>query len=153
MLAWLTDIAEVDAAQFTHDFFASGSLLRKGSVDELIGTDRKQFNEGGKFISISQVEEMDLERFSERSDEMIAGLELLISNKGYDVALLAVTDITKHHSKIVAVGDTRVIEALPFEKISNNILDAAGVVSRKKQIFPAVSAAIHDAAATSLESI
>jgi len=42
---------------------------------------------------------------------------------------------------------------LPFEKISNNILDAAGVVSRKKQIFPAVSAAIHDAAATSLESI
>ncbi|WP_206018722.1 DHHA2 domain-containing protein [Rubritalea profundi] len=153
MLAWLTNIAEVDATQFTHDFFASGSLLRKGSVDELIGTDRKQFNEGGKFISISQVEEMDLERFSERADEMITGLERLISNKGYDVALLAVTDITKHYSKIVAVGDPRVIEALPFDEISKNVLDADGVVSRKKQIFPAVSDAIRCAAAISLESI
>ncbi|MFT5883091.1 MAG: manganese-dependent inorganic pyrophosphatase [Crocinitomicaceae bacterium] len=153
MLAWMTDIAGVDAAQFTHDFFASGSLLTKGSVDEMIGTDRKQFNEGSKFISISQVEEMDLDRFTERSDEMITGLERLISNKGYDIALLAVTDITKHHSKIVAVGDRRIIEALPFKKISENVLDAMGVVSRKKQIFPALSNAIRDAAATSLESI
>ena len=108
---------------------------------------------GGKFISISQVEEMDLERFSERADEMITGLERLISNKGYDVALLAVTDITKHYSKIVAVGDPRVIEALPFDEISKNVLDADGVVSRKKQIFPAVSDAIRCAAAISLESI
>lgn len=153
MLAWLADIAELNAVQFTHDFFASGSLLAKGSVDELIGTDRKQFNEGGKSISISQVEEMDLGRFSERSSEMICGLELLIKNEGYDVALLAVTDITKHHSKIVAVGDPRVIEALPFAKISKNVLDAVGVVSRKKQIFPAVSSAIHGATATTLESI
>ena len=153
MLAWLTNIAEVNAAQFTHDFFASGSLLRKGSVDDLIGTDRKEFNEGGKFISISQVEEMDLERFGERVDEMITGLEQLISSKGYDLALLAVTDITKHHSKIVAVGESRVIEALPFDVISANVLDAVGVVSRKKQIFPAVSNAIHDAGATSLASI
>ena len=153
ILAWLTDIADIDAAQFTHDFFASGSLLAKGSVKDLIGTDRKQFNEGGKFISISQVEEMDLKRFDERVEEMIIGLETLISNKGYDIALLAVTDITKHHSKIVAVGDPRVIAALPFERISGNVLDAVGVVSRKKQIFPAVSDAIHGAAATSMESI
>jgi len=149
----MTDIAGVDAAQFTHDFFASGSLLTMGSVDEMIGTDRKQFNEGGKFISISQVEEMDLDRFTERTDEMITSLERLISNKGYDIALLVVTDITKHHSKIVVVGDRRIIEALPFKKISENVLDAAGVVSRKKQIFPAVSNAIQGAAATSLESL
>lgn len=153
ILAWLTEIAGVDAKQFTHDFFASGSLLLKGSVDELIGTDRKEFNEGGKFISISQVEEMDLATFPDRVDEMREGLEVLIQKKGYDLALLAVTDITKHHSKIVAVGDQRVIESLPFEHGSDGVLDAAGVVSRKKQIFPAVSNAIHDAAATSLETI
>ena len=68
MLAWLTDIAGVDAEQFTYEFFASGSLLMKGSVDKLIGTDRKEFNEGGKFISISQVEEMSLSLFEQRSE-------------------------------------------------------------------------------------
>lgn len=63
------------------------------------------------------------------------------------------TDITKHHSKIVAVGDERVIAALPFNRIDQYILDAAGVVSRKKQIFPAVGNAIRDAAATSMDTI
>lgn len=153
ILAWLTEIAGVDAGQFTHDFFASGSLLLKGSVDELIGTDRKEFNEAGKFISISQVEEMDLKKFPDRVEEMREGLNLLIDKKGFDLALLAVTDITKHHSKIVASGDPRVIEALPFKQCAIGVLDAEGVVSRKKQIFPAVSNAIRDAAATSLETL
>jgi manganese-dependent inorganic pyrophosphatase len=153
MLAWLTEIAGVDATQFTHDFFASGSLLLKGSVEELIGTDRKEFNEGGKFISISQVEEMDLATFEERAEEMQAGLQSLLDQKGYDVALLAVTDITKHFSKIVAVGEQRIIDELVFEQCSTNILNADGVVSRKKQIFPAVATAIHEAAATSLETL
>lgn len=153
MLSWLCDIAGVNAEQFTHDFFASGSLLLKGSVDELIGTDRKEFNEGGKFISISQVEEMTLQRFEERAEEMLQGLNDLKEHKGYDIALLAVTDITKHHSKIVAVGDQDVIDALAFERCSKHLLDAAGVVSRKKQIFPALCDAIHNSAATALDTL
>ena len=151
MLAWLCEIAELDAAQFTYDFFASGSLLMKGSIDELIGTDRKEFNESGKFISISQAEEMDLKRFDERAPDMVMGLKDLIANKGYDIALLAVTDVTKHHSKIVAVGDSRIIDSLPFVRQSEHVLDAEGVVSRKKQIFPSLCAAIQDAGATAIE--
>lgn len=153
MLAWLCVIAEVNAEQFTHDFFASGSLLLKGSVEELICTDRKEFNEGGKFISISQVEEMSLKKFEERKDEMLQGLNDLRDHKGYDIALLAVTDITKHYSKIVAVGDMQVIDALPYERSSMHMLEAAGVVSRKKQIFPALCDAIHNSATTSMESL
>lgn len=153
MLAWLCVIAELNAEQFTHDFFASGSLLLKGSVDEIICTDRKEFNEGGKFISISQVEEMNLNKFEERKEEMLKALNDLKDHKGYDIAMLAVTDITKHHSKILAVGDMQVIDALPFERVSMHMLDAVGVVSRKKQIFPAVSDAISNAAATSMETL
>lgn len=151
MLEWLCEIAEVEAEKFTHDFFASGSLLRKGDVDALIGTDRKEFCEGGKAISISQVEEMDLGGFDGRVQEMADGLERLIENKGYDLALLVVTDITKHDSKVVALGDVKIIASLPFAKVSDLVLEAPGVVSRKKQIFPAVCTAIQDAAATSIE--
>lgn len=153
MLQWLCGIAGVEAEKFTHDFFASGSLLRMGTVAELIGTDRKEFYEAGKSISISQVEEMDLDGFEDREKEILAGLEQLRVNKGYDLALLAVTDITKHYSKLIALGEVRIIAALPFEKSSDHVLEAAGVVSRKKQIFPAVCKAIQDAAATSIEIV
>ncbi|WP_018969272.1 putative manganese-dependent inorganic diphosphatase [Rubritalea marina] len=153
MLAWLCEIAGVDAAKFTHDFFASGSLLMKGSAKDLLCTDRKEFNEGGKFLSISQVEEMGLPRFEERIEEMRAELQSLIDQNGYDFAIVAVTDVTQHFSKIIGVGDDRVMAALPFDADDHGVLNAPGVVSRKKQIFPAVSSAIQDAAATALETI
>ena len=153
MLEWLCEIAEVDPKQFTHDFFASGSLLMKGSATELLCTDRKEFREGGKFVSISQVEEMGLGRFDERVEEMRNELQNLLEQKGYDLAIVAVTDVTQHFSKIIAVGDERVISSLPFDEDAKGVLNAPGVVSRKKQIFPAVSNAIQDAAATSLETI
>lgn len=150
MLAWLCGIAGVDAATFTDEFFASGSLLLKGSVDELIGTDRKEFCEAGKMVSISQVEEMDLKYFESRLDEMVEGLHSLRNGKGYDLAMLAITDIKTLHSKLVVVGDAKIIGVLPFERISDYVLDAAGVVSRKKQIFPSVCRAIQDSAGMSL---
>jgi len=145
ILAWLSEIAGVDASKFTDDFFASGSLLLKGSVDELIGTDRKEFVEGGKTVSISQVEEMDLKPFDSRLGEMVSGLDALVKDKGYDFAMLAVTNIKTLHSKLVVAGDKQITKSLPFEKVSDCVFDAAGVVSRKKQILPVVCKAIQDA--------
>jgi len=147
ILSWLCEIAEVNADKFTTDLFASGSLLHMGTVDELMNTDRKEFDEGGKFISIAQVEEIGLDNFEKRRSEMEQGLEDLIAKKGYDLAMVAVTDITKHYSLILAKGDERVIKALAFEHRPDGVIYAEGVVSRKKQIFPAVSDAVSDAGA------
>ncbi len=60
----------------------------------------------------------------------------------YDLAVLAVTDVALHHSMILAVGDDSVVSKLPFERLDESLLHAPGVVSRKRQIFPAVCEAI-----------
>jgi len=153
ILKWLCEIAGVDPDTFTHDFFASGSLLHKGSIDDMINTDRKEFCEGGKSISISQIEEIELSKFNDRRSEIEQGLENLLKHKGYDLGLVVVTDITKHISYIVASGEERIIEALPFESVEDGVIKAEGVVSRKKQIFPAVCKAIHSSAATVIEDV
>ncbi|MGJ8657629.1 MAG: putative manganese-dependent inorganic diphosphatase [Akkermansiaceae bacterium] len=151
ILKWLCEIAGVDAAQFTNDLFASGSLLIMGSVDELLNTDRKEFEEGGKSISITQVEEIGLDAFDGRRVEIEEGLESLIKHKGYDVAIAAITDVTKHISLILAKGDERIIREIAFEHRPDGVIYAKDVVSRKKQIFPAVCDAIHSATAKLIE--
>ncbi len=153
ILEWMCEIAEVDPAQFTQDFFASDSLMLHGSVDEIINTDRKEFTEGGKFISITQVEEVGLDSFEERQDEIKQGLEQLVAMKEYDIAIAAVTDISTHVSMIVAAGDQRIIDALEFEHLGNGVIRAEGVVSRKKQIFPSVCHAIHLSSGTVVEDV
>ncbi|MFN9026473.1 MAG: DRTGG domain-containing protein, partial [Akkermansiaceae bacterium] len=70
MLTWLSGIAKVDAKEFAEEFFAVGSLIANGTAAEIIHTDRKEFNEQGMFISVSQVEERDLHGFKARREEL-----------------------------------------------------------------------------------
>jgi len=142
ILQWLCGIATVDAAKFTHDFFASGSLLAHNSADEAINADRKVFEENGARVSISHVEESGLDLFAGRKEDLSTALDELIEVKGYDLALLIVTDINSHHSLLLGSGSAQILNALNFERDVDGVFQAPGVVSRKKQVFPAVCQAI-----------
>ena len=142
MLTWLSGIARVDAKEFAEEFFAIGSLIANGTSDEIIHSDRKEFNEKGMFISISQVEERDLHGFKARRKDLEKALRALQHEKGYDIAVLVVTDVALLKSMVLAVGPEKIIASLPFTRIDDTLYLAPGVVSRKRQIFPAVCDAI-----------
>lgn len=147
ILQWLSEIADVNPEKFTRDFFASGSLLAHGTCADAVGEDRKVFEENGARVSISHVEEAGLDHFEDRRDELINTLDSMIEHKGYDLALMIITDINRLHSVLLASGDPKIVEALPFERDANGVFQAPGVVSRKKQVFPAVCQALRMAAA------
>jgi manganese-dependent inorganic pyrophosphatase len=142
MLTWLSGVAGVDPKKFTDEFFAVGSLIANGTPDEILNTDRKEFTEQGLVVSISQVEERDLHGFGARRDELETALRELYKARKYDLAVLAVTDVALHHSMILAVGHEVALSKLPFERMDQSLFHAPGVVSRKRQIFPAVCEAI-----------
>jgi len=144
MLTWLSGIARVNPKEFAEEFFAVGSLIANGTSDEIIHSDRKEFNEQGMFISISQVEERDLHGFEARREELEKGLRALQHEKGYDIAVLVVTDVALLKSMVLAVGPENIIAALPFNRLDDTLYLAPGVVSRKRQIFPAISDAIEN---------
>ena len=50
-----------------------------------------------------------------------------------------VTDITKNNSMLLTAGDERVIERIEYPRLGNGVFLLEGVVSRKKQLFPALS--------------
>lgn len=142
MLTWLGGVAGVDPKTFTEEFFAVGSLIANGTPAEILNADRKEFAEQGLNVSISQVEERDLHGFAARRSELEEVLRELHSSRDLDLAVLAVTDVALHHSMILAVGRDSVLNKLPFERIDESLFHAPGVVSRKRQIFPAISEAI-----------
>lgn len=142
MLTWLSGVAGVDPKKFTDEFFGVGSLIANGTPDEILNADRKEFTEQGLTVSISQVEERDLHGFAARREDLEVALRDLFSHQKYDLAVLAVTDVALHHSMILAVGQESALAKLPFERIDQSLFHAPGVVSRKRQIFPAVCEAI-----------
>lgn len=147
MLLWLARLADVDADQFAEDFFASGSLLLHADAAAIVGTDRKEFSEDGVLISLAQVEETSFKGLAERQQELVDELERLRNENQYGLCALLVTDIRRHDSVLLAVGREAILEKLPFERISTTEFSAPSVVSRKKQLFPAVCEAVRRAEA------
>ena len=142
MLTWLSGVAGVDPMKFTDEFFAVGSLIASGTPEEILNADRKEFTEQGLSVSISQVEERDLHGFAARREDLELALKDLFFREKYDLAVLAVTDVALHHSMILAVGQEAALAKLPFQRLDPTLFHAPGVVSRKRQIFPAVCEAI-----------
>lgn len=142
MLNWLSEIAGVSPEQFTEEFFAVGSLIANGTPEEVIHADRKEFTEQGVLVSISQVEERDLHGFESRREDLEKSLRELHQSRGYGLTVLAITDVALHYSMILAIGTEATLSKLPFEPVDDCLFRAPGVVSRKRQLFPAVCEAI-----------
>jgi manganese-dependent inorganic pyrophosphatase len=136
ILKWLAKIAEIDPEQFAKEFFAAGSALKTLGPAEVIGSDRKEYSENGWKISISQIEELGLHNFYPKQQELQESLDQLVNDGELDFACLMVTDITKHHSLLLTAGEPRIIKAIEYPRSEGGIIELAGVVSRKKQLFP-----------------
>jgi manganese-dependent inorganic pyrophosphatase len=139
MLGWLAGQAGIVVDDFARDFFAAGSLLRGAPSGAILGTDRKEFTEHGWRISISQIEELGLDEFPVRRDELQGALEELRREKGVDFACLIVTDIRRHFSLLLTAGSAAVVKEIDFPQLGPDLFEMDGVVSRKKQFFPFIS--------------
>ncbi|MGA0368229.1 MAG: putative manganese-dependent inorganic diphosphatase, partial [Kiritimatiellia bacterium] len=75
LLAWLRHYLTVDLDDYAREFFAEGSTLSITSSEEVLASDRKTYTENDWTISISQAEELGMERFWERKDDLLEALD------------------------------------------------------------------------------
>lgn len=136
ILPWLAKIAQLDVDQFMADFFSAGSMLRDKSPAVALESDRKEFDENGWRISISQIEELGLSEFWRQETALHEALEDLVAQRGLHFACLLVTDISRHDSVLIVAGNSRAIECIEYPQLKQHVFELKGVVSRKKQLFP-----------------
>jgi manganese-dependent inorganic pyrophosphatase len=53
--------------------------------------------------------------------------------------------VVRGNSRLVAAGLPRVVTILPYSRLDDDSFDAPGMMSRKKQLLPAVLAALAQA--------
>jgi manganese-dependent inorganic pyrophosphatase len=140
MLQWVAGLAGIDVDEFTRGFFEAGSILKELPSAGVLNADRKEYVEAGWRLSISQIEELGLETLPEREKDLHEALHTLRLDRTLDFACLLVTDITLHRSLLLIDGDPRVLDAIDYPRLRKNVCDLDGVVSRKKQFFPYLSA-------------
>lgn len=77
-----------------------------------------------------------------RQDEVEAAIQSVIDEKGLDLFLFVITDILNSNSTALALGtNTALVEKAYNVILENNTALLEGVVSRKKQVVPVLTAA------------
>jgi len=136
ILAWLRHYLPVNLEDYAREFFAEGSTLSISSSEEVLASDRKTYTENGWTVSISQAEELGMERFWERKDDLMDALDAYVKTNNDDFACLMITDITTQASYLLTAGNSRIISTIDYPTLDKNLFDLPGIVSRKKQLLP-----------------
>ena len=67
-------------------------------------------------------------------------MQAMKTNKEYDMVLLMITDVLKEGTELLFLGDEEIIrQAFSDFKVENNHVFLKRVVSRKKQVVPALA--------------
>jgi manganese-dependent inorganic pyrophosphatase len=121
-----------------------GAGLRTRDLEDVVSSDLKVYDAAGFHFGISQVEVTDLVEVGEFEDSLDQALGDQIESRGFDFAILMVTDIVGGSSRIMMRSAPDVLNELPYKRLPDGTLDATGVVSRKKQLLPVVLALLEE---------
>jgi manganese-dependent inorganic pyrophosphatase len=118
---------------------SAGSGLAVRGIDAILNSDLKLYEAGEVKFGIAQAEVANRHELAERLAAIRGGLEALAQAKGLDLAVLMVTDVVRGSSRLVLAGKLAPrLEDLPYQALPDGTLDAPELVSRKKQLLPAI---------------
>lgn len=131
-------LADETIQSFGEQVIQAGSGLAARNADEIVNTDIKVYEAGGFDFAIAQVEVTDLLQLKEHQNELLRALQRVRDRRGLRFAMLMVTDVVRGSSRLLLTDDLPVLADLPYPRQPDGSLLAEGVVSRKKQLLPAV---------------
>ncbi|MBA3950401.1 MAG: putative manganese-dependent inorganic diphosphatase [Rubrobacter sp.] len=136
----LEEFLDLDAEAFGREMFEASSDVSDLSGEEIVNRDAKEYGtSSGDRVSVSQIETVG-PGLLERKDELVAALEDLRDKNDYVFCALMVTDITQGGTQLLCVGDCSSVHLAFESQPQNGVIDLPDVMSRKKQVAPALLA-------------
>lgn len=142
MLKRLSEIANIDAEKFAQEMFKAGTSLQGKTIEEIFNQDFKVFKIGSLKVGVGQVNTMDTEGFAKMKDDMINYMEKKEQEENFNLLVLLVTDLLKEGSDFLVVGNEKYLINKAFNvQLEGNSVYVPGIMSRKKQVIPPLTAA------------
>lgn len=137
----LAEIAGVDIQEFAMEMFKAGTSLVGKTVDEIFNQDFKKFSFDNLQVGVAQVNSMDIEGFLPYKKDMLDYMNKFAEDNNLEFTLLLLTDIINANSEIFVGGPRPELVEKAFNvQLTECQGTLAGVISRKKQVVPAITA-------------
>ena len=132
-------IAGVHLDELGQFIFSENTNMTK-PAEELILTDFKEFHIAEHKLGVSQITCVDSELLMTRRNEFLSVMAQLRTNRNYSMILLMLTDVLAEGSYLLYLGDEDIFRQAFSTELKDHACFLSGIVSRKKQVIPMLTA-------------
>lgn len=140
----LARIADINIEEHAMNMFDAGSNLKGKTAEEICFMDFKQFAVNQMTFGVGQINSMNQEELDAIKEKVSGCLEALREKHGLDMIYFMLTNIIEESTELLCCGHGAkaiVIDAFDLSEDEEKAL-LKGVVSRKKQLVPALMSQI-----------
>jgi len=145
----LASLAEIQLEQYASKMFAAGSNLKGKNDEEIFYQDFKRFTAGKISFGVSQISSLNADELEELKGRMLPYMDNAQKTHNVDMLFFMLTNILTESTQLLCVGtgaENLVHNAFHMvsetngadKRDSSNTVELPGVVSRKKQLIPAI---------------
>lgn len=135
----LSKIAGINLYDYGYKMLEAGTDISDCTTDEIIKIDSKDFRHKDLKITISQINSSDIDEVFKRKKELEQSIQKRIEEENIDLFIFLVTDILEANSRVIVLGNrTDIFERAFHTELIANTTVLKGIVSRKKQVLPAI---------------
>lgn len=140
----LAEIAGISMDELAQAMFKAGSNLQGKSAEEICFLDFKQFTVNDTVFGVGQVNSMSAKELTEIKTQIESELDKIRQNHRLDMIFFMLTNIMTESSELLCVGPEAREKAISAFDLNgkSDTLYLKGVVSRKKQLVPAIVEAL-----------
>lgn len=136
----LAKIAGINVQKLAGDMFRAGSNLSSKETSEIFEQDFKTFVMNDITFGVGQVNSMNQEELVELKQRLYPYMEKQLKQSGLQMLFFMLTDIVQESTELLYVGSNAqelIRDAMGVEPRGDSFI-LRGVVSRKKQLIPAI---------------
>ena len=136
----LAEIAGVDAESLAKEMFEAGSKLKGKTDSEIFYQDFKRFTAGKLTFGVGQITSLNVEELGKIKERLIEYIGEARNEQKVDMMFFMMTNILEQSTELICDGQgAEQLAALAFHlKEGAKVVTLPGVVSRKKQLIPAL---------------
>ncbi|MCR5744075.1 MAG: putative manganese-dependent inorganic diphosphatase [Lachnospiraceae bacterium] len=141
----LAMIAGINLEKYARDMFTAGSEVSSKSGEAILHQDFKEFGMGEAHIGIGQINSMSKDELAGIRDKVNKYMPTALKKHGLDMIFFMMTSIMDEGTEVLfaGTGSEAVVDAA-FGRDSEGRVYVPGMVSRKKQMVPAITQAMQE---------
>lgn len=136
----LAAIAEIDIEKFATDMFKAGSNLSEKTTEEIFYQDFKKFIAGDVVFGVGQISSMAADELQLIKERLVPHLQYECGKHGVQMVFFMLTNILDESTDLICYGEgaADVVRNAFGMNIEDGACVLQGIVSRKKQLIPAM---------------